>query len=268
MARVKDIVSLLNNVAPETNVLKDEYDNVGLLVGRADAEVKRVLCCLVATEEVISEAGELGVQLIVAHHPMIYAPVKSVTDNDVTGRKILAAIERGIAVYAAHTNLDFSGGGINDFTAQLLGLLDVSVMQPYISDHEGLGRVGNLSGKMYAAVLKGQVENLFKDKYVRIIGEPYEYVSRVAIINGGGGGSTDYVDMALKSGADCLITADVKHHVAVYAKENGLTVIEPQHYTMEHCYITRLVQILKLEALSAKLDVEIIQSSKDINPRF
>ena len=66
MARVKDIVSLLNNVAPETNVLKDEYDNVELLVGRADAEVKRVLCCLDATEEVISEAGELGGQLIVA----------------------------------------------------------------------------------------------------------------------------------------------------------------------------------------------------------
>ena len=268
MAKVKEIIRLMNVVAPESNVLIGEYDNVGLLVGKTDAEVKRVLCCLDATEEVINEAAAMGAGLIIAHHPMIYQPLKRVNDADITGRKIISAIENGISVYAAHSNLDFTAGGINDFVAGLMELMDVEVIEPYISRHEGMGRVGNLSGKMYAAVLKGQVENLFKDHYVRIIGEPYEYVSRVAIINGAGGGSTDYIDMALKCGADCLITADVKHHVAVYAKENGLTVIEPQHYTMEHCFITRLVQTLKLEALSAKLDVEIFQSDKDINPRF
>jgi putative NIF3 family GTP cyclohydrolase 1 type 2 len=69
-------------------------------------------------------------------------------------------------------------------------------------------------------------------------------------------------------GADCLVTADVKHHVAVYAKDCGMTVIEPQHYTMEHCYLTRLTQRLRIEAAARKLAVEILQSQTDINPRF
>ena len=76
------------------------------------------------------------------------------------------------------------------------------------------------------------------------------------------------MDLALDAGADCLITADLKHHVAVYAKENGITVIEPQHYTMEHVYISELVRILDEEAQETDLDVTFIQSEKDINPRI
>ena len=74
MAKVKEIIRLMNVVAPESNVLIGEYDNVGLLVGKTDAEVKRVLCCLDATEEVINEAAAMGAGLIIAHHPMIYQP--------------------------------------------------------------------------------------------------------------------------------------------------------------------------------------------------
>lgn len=268
MATVKDVIELFETIAPEENTMEDEYDNVGLIVGRRDAAVRRVMCCLDATEEVLREAVDEQVDLIIAHHPMIWSPIRSVTDGDVLGQKILYAIENGVAVYAAHTNLDFSSGGINDFVAQILGLNDIEVLKPYRKGEEGFGRVGNLPSKMYAAVLKGEIENLLHDRYVRIIGEPFEFVSRIAVINGAGGGDTEYIDTALKAGADCLVTADVKHHVAVYAKESGLTVIEPQHYTMEHCYISRLVQVLKLEALCAHLDVEIIQSQKDINPRF
>ena len=141
-------------------------------------------------------------------------------------------------------------------------------MDPYISDIDGLGRVGDLAEKKLVTVLKEEVEKIFSDSYVRIIGEPYDYVSRVAIINGAGGGDTSYVDLALDAGADCLITADLKHHVAVYAKENGITVIEPQHYTMEHVYISELVRILDEEAQETDLGVTFIQSEKDINPRI
>ena len=76
------------------------------------------------------------------------------------------------------------------------------------------------------------------------------------------------MDMAIKAGADCLVTADVKHHVAVYALESGITLIEPQHFTMEHCYIARLVQYLKIEAKARKSGVEILQSQAEHNPRY
>lgn len=268
MARVKDVISLFNEIAPEENVVRDDYDNVGLLVGKASSEVGKVLCCLDATEEVVDEAVRIGAQMIICHHPMIFAPIRSVTEETVVGRKIITAIENGISIYAAHTNLDFSENGINDYLAELIGLSKLEVMDAYISKYAGLGRVGTLSAPTTAAALKRNVENLLADKYVRLIGEPYDAVERVAVINGAGGGDTAYIDMAVRAEADCLITADVKHHVAVYAKENGLTVIEPQHYTMEYCYISQLTERLRDEASLAAIDVEFVQSDLDINPRI
>ncbi len=268
MARVKDIVRLINAVAPEANVITDDYDNTGLIVGKTETEVERVLVCLDVTEEVLAEAIEKETQMIIAHHPMLFMPTNRVTDETSLGRKIITAIENGIAIYAAHTSLDFTAGGINDYLTTILRLEGTKPLDPYISDREGLGRVGNLDEKMYVTVLKAEVEKLLSDPYVRVIGEPYDYVSRVAVINGAGGGDTKYIDWALREGADCLITADVKHHVAVYAKDNGITLIEPQHYTMEHCYIQNFTHILTTEAEEMELAVEFIQSEKDINPRF
>ena len=206
--------------------------------------------------------------MIISHHPMIFHPIKNVTAADVQGKKLITAIKNDIAIYAAHTNLDFVRDGINDFLASQLGLMNVKTLDPYISENEGLGRVGNLSSKQYCTVLKSELEILLKDNYIRIIGEPFDEVMRVAVINGAGGGDTAYVDMAAKAGADCLITADVKHHVAVYAKDRGITIIEPQHFTMEYAYIARLVQILKIETKAGKYDFDIVQSTAEVNPRF
>lgn len=261
-------LALLRDFAPEEYRYKEEYDNIGLILGDENRIVNRVLCCLDVTQSVIEEAVGLGVELIVSHHPMIYAPIKNIRGDDILGRKLLTAAEHGIAIYAAHTNLDFVRDGINDYVAQLLGLHSVEVIEPYIDGENGFGRVGELGNKVYCSVLKGEVESVLKDSYVRTIGEPYAQVKRVAVINGAGGGDTKYIDMAMHAGADCLITADVKHHVAVYALETGMTIIEPQHFTMEHCYISRLVQYLKIEAKARHADVEILQSQVEHNPRY
>ncbi|MCH5163673.1 MAG: Nif3-like dinuclear metal center hexameric protein [Clostridiales bacterium] len=267
MAKVKEVLDVMKKIAPEQFAYNKEYDNVGLIVGDPESEVNRVLCCLDVTEDIIEEAISVGAGLIISHHPMIFRPIKSVTTLDVQGRKIFRAIQKGIAIYAAHTNLDFVRDGINEFVANELALMDIRPLEPYISDSEGFGRVGNLSGSMFASVLKAKVKALLKDDYVRIIGEPDSEVNRIAVINGAGGGDTSYIDMAIDAGADCLITADVKHHVAVYAREMKLTVIEPQHFTMEYVYISRLVQILKIETLAGKIKLDIVQSKREVNPR-
>lgn len=265
---VKEALELLQGFAPEEYEYKKEYDNIGLTCGRYDAEVTKILCCLDVTEKVLNEAVAEGVQLIISHHPMIWRPIRNIRGDDVLGRKLLKAMEHNIAIYAAHTNLDFCPDGINDYIADQLGLRNIVPLEPYGDERAGLGRVGELANKVFITVLKGEVETVLKDRYVRIVGEPYAQVKRIAVINGAGGGETAYVDMALKAGADCLITADVKHHVAVYAADAGLTLIEPQHFTMEHAYISRLVQILKIEAKSHKTDLEIIQAVSEVNPRF
>lgn len=268
MPTVSETLSILKEFAPEEYSYKLEYDNIGLIVGRCDAAVSKVLCCLDVTDAVLDEAIAENVNLIISHHPMIFLPIARVTSEDTLGAKILKAAENKISIYAAHTNLDFVRDGINDFVAHSLNLRNIECLQPYISSDEGLGRVGDLSNTVYCTVLKGEVAAVLKDNYVRVIGEPYNLVKRVAVINGAGGGDTKFVDMAIKAGADCLVTADVKHHVAVYARDNKITIIEPQHFNMEYSYISRLVQILKIEARSKKLDIEIIQSQKENNPRF
>lgn len=268
MPKVNDIMDIMRKIAPIEYAFNKEYDNIGLIVGDVDSEVKTILCCLDVTDDVLNEAIDLNAELIISHHPMIFKPIKNVTTSDSQGRKIYKAIKNNVAIYAAHTNLDFVKDGINDFLADELGLMDIEPLDPYISETEGLGRVGNLSGSVFCTVLKSEVETLLRDDYVRIVGEPDNLVRRVAIINGAGGGDTSYIDMALKAKADCLITADLKHHVAVYAKDNGLTVIEPQHFTMEYAFISRLVKIMKIETLAKKIRVNILQSKREVNPRF
>lgn len=265
---VGEVIAILKDFAPEEYEYKEDYDNVGLILGDANTPVTRVICCLDVTMSVIDEAIETGAELIISHHPVIFYPINKINAETVLGRKLLKAAANGISIYAAHTNLDFVRDGINEYVAQLLGLHNVESLHPYIDGETGFGRVGDLANKVYCSVLKGEVETVLRDSYVRTVGEPYAQVKRVAVINGAGGGDKKYIDMAIKAGAECLITADVKHHVAVYAMESGITLIEPQHYTMEHCYMARLVQTLKIEAKARKADAEIMLSQAEQNPRY
>ena len=154
MATVRDIFAQMDQWAPfETQM---DFDNAGFLVGRGEREVRKILVSLDITEPVADEAADWGADLIVAHHPVIFHPVKRLTDETPTGRTLLALAERGIAAICAHTNLDAAQGGVNVCLAQALELTGVDRSgQPY-----GIGRVGNvsannnLSAGEYAAFVK------------------------------------------------------------------------------------------------------------------
>ena len=127
MADVGQIFEYLNELAPVE--LKMDFDNVGLLVGNADDKVDKCLVALDITDEVIEEAVRLGAQLIVSHHPIIFGAIKSVTAEDLVGRKIIALIRNDISAICMHTNLDIAEGGVNDvlmsaLKAKTLGYLE------------------------------------------------------------------------------------------------------------------------------------------------
>ena len=103
--------------------MAESYDNVGLLIGRPARRVKTLITALDATEAVIAYAVAKGAQMIVTHHPMPFRPVHRITDESRDGGRILSLAEHGIALYAAHTNLDCAAGGTNDMVARRLGLL-------------------------------------------------------------------------------------------------------------------------------------------------
>jgi len=125
---VKEIIAEIESFAPPA--LKEDYDNVGLLVGSADDEVKGVLITLDVTEDVIEEATENDCNLIVAHHPLIFRGLKNITDKNATGRIIIKAIRNNIAIFAGHTNVDAVYEGVSGRMAEKIGLMNTSVLSP------------------------------------------------------------------------------------------------------------------------------------------
>lgn len=126
--RIKDVVAFLEEKAP--TALQENYDNAGLIVGDPDAEVSGVLVCLDSTEAVIEEALALGCNLVVAHHPIVFGGIKRLTGSSYVEKTVIAAIRRGVAIYAIHTNLDNVLHGVNGEICRRLGLTKMRILDP------------------------------------------------------------------------------------------------------------------------------------------
>ena len=98
--------------------LAEEWDNVGLQIGKRDSKINGILLSLDLTEKVIDKAIEIGANLIITHHPLIFKPLKNISSDSLMGKKIMKLIENGISVYSMHTNLDSGKSGLNDFLGE------------------------------------------------------------------------------------------------------------------------------------------------------
>ena len=137
MPQVREIALFLEQQAPLQ--LQESYDNSGLLVGEPNAEVNRVLVALDMTEAVVAEAVATGAQMIVAHHPVIFKPLKRLTGQTAVERTVMAALRGGIALYAIHTNLDNVAHGVNAMMGRKLGLEGLRVLRPVQGHLKRLG---------------------------------------------------------------------------------------------------------------------------------
>lgn len=137
--KCSEIIRFMEEMAPAC--LAEEWDNVGLIIGSRNQDIKRVMVCLDVTSKVVNEAVEKKVDMIVSHHPFIFKGLKRITEDDPKGSVVYRLIRNGIGVYSAHTNLDFTVEGINDTLASLLGLSNVRSLKKY------------RSGKLYKVVV-------------------------------------------------------------------------------------------------------------------
>lgn len=239
---VREVYDLLQKKAPFQ--YQADFDNAGFLVGRSGAEVTKILVSLDITQEVVREAREQGVELIVAHHPVIFQPVRAITDETLTGQVLLELLEYGIAAICAHTNLDAVAEGVNDALARALGLTQIAQLCQEGIDEQGrpygIGRVGTVeeqSPAQFAAVVK---EALGANS-VRYVdgGKP---IRKVAV---GGGACGGMLADALAQGCDAFVTSDVKYNGFLDAKAQGLTLIDAGHYPTENVVCPVLVDWLK-----------------------
>ena len=132
MYKCSEIAKFLGDWAPLR--LAEEWDNVGLHIGSMEQDIRKIMICVDVTSKVVDEAIAKGVDMIIAHHPLIFKPLKRVCEDDFKGRIIYKLIRNNISVYSAHTNLDFTEGGINDYLASLLGLQEVKNLKKYKTD--------------------------------------------------------------------------------------------------------------------------------------
>jgi dinuclear metal center YbgI/SA1388 family protein len=117
----EDIIACLNEMAPEC--LAEPWDNTGLIIGTRSRDISKILICLDVTESAIDDACRFGAELIVAHHPLIFSPLKKIDCGDAVGALVQRLIRRGINVFCMHTNADRTFGGLNDLLAGIVGVI-------------------------------------------------------------------------------------------------------------------------------------------------
>ena len=239
MPTVAQITAELDTIAPPH--LRMDGDPHGLLVGDETANVTRIVVSLDVTQTVVDEAIRRGVSLIIAHHPLIYQPLKRVVTSDAhPGNVVISCFRAGIAVACAHTNWDIADGGINDVLAELIGLQNTRPVQITV-EPQGIGRVGDLAEPITGAELLARTKAVLQFDAVRMPGDGAKIVRRVAV---GGGACAFLVKDALAHGADALITSDVRHHEYIDAEARGILLLDAGHAETETPGTRRLAERL------------------------
>lgn len=265
-----DVIAAIESIAPVG--LQEEWDNSGLMIGFKDAPVKKILTCLEINEEVVREAENLDVDMIVTHHPLIFGGFKSLCTCNYKDRLIMDIIRNGMSVYSCHTPFDKVKGGNNDVIAEKLGLVSVKnlngeevsspVKMMAQMDEADIGRIGEFSSVMSLKdVIKVVATNLgISMRQIRVTGNLNTPIFKVGLCTGAG---ADLMSMASGQGCQLFITGDVKYHEAQTAIEEGICIIDAGHYGTEKFFGEEMK--LKLQKKLSK-EVEIISSNIDLEP--
>ena len=235
----KEIMQVIEASYPRNAAL--DFDNVGLLAGRAEKEVNRVYLALDATDAVIDRAVEAGADMLITHHPLIFSPIKKVTDEDFIGQRVVKLIRNDLSYYAMHTNYDVLG--MAPLSEKILEIKDAEVLDETMEDDEGrkqgIGRIGNLEKPMTLEECCVFVKHKLKLGSLKVFGDMGKTVRRIAVSPGSGKSA---ISVALRKGADVLVTGDIGHHDGIDAVEQGLAVIDAGHYGTEYIFIADMKQ--------------------------
>ena len=230
MITVADILKYMETIAPSR--MAEDWDKIGLNCGRKSKKVNKILVALDPFPHVCREAIQIGADLLVTHHPLVWEP-GFITDETIQGKCILSLTEHGIAHINAHTNLDCAPGGVNDTLAQRLQLRDITIAEPSGVDENGqpwgLLRIGSTPAQPLDAFITTVKNTLCCDglRYV----DAGKDVRRVAV---GGGACGSEIMQALNAGCDTFVTADIKYNQFWNAKELGINLIDAGHFHTEN----------------------------------
>jgi dinuclear metal center YbgI/SA1388 family protein len=249
--KVRDILAAIDSFAPFR--LAEEWDNVGLMIGDAQKDIRRLGLSLDPLPEALEEAFQKGCQGLLSHHPLFFKPVRNVDLSSPEGRMIHSAVKRDMAVLSAHTNWDSAERGVNQTLARKLGLRSAAPLDPAEAGAGGLGAVGDLSAAVPVMELLGEVKRAWNLTRIDYYGDPDCSILRVALCGGSGG---SLWPAALAAKADLYVTADMKYHDLIDCTRVGLPVAAADHGEMENAAMEELARCLA--AASEELEVVLL----------
>lgn len=238
MLKIGDVIRIIEEFAPLEN--QADFDNSGLLYGDKDWAFKGALITLDTSVDVVNEAVKKGANLIIEHHPSIFYPLKKIDLSYPKHKAIALAVKNDVAIYSAHTSVDFAKGGLNDY---VMGLLDCGEFGPLRDDASNM-RIGLLNTPIKLGALVKRVAEVFKDEHVQFVGDGNKDIKKIAVINGGGGSSEKTIIEAYRAGADVFISGDFKYNTLRLAKDMDFAVIEFGHYDSEIPFMNLMKETL------------------------
>jgi dinuclear metal center YbgI/SA1388 family protein len=256
MVSIHSIAAFLEQIAPAR--LAEEWDNVGLLVGRRDGDALKVMTCLSVTPTTAAEAIERGAQLIVAHHPLPFDALRRVTDDTTPGRLLLDLIAAGVAVYSAHTAFDSASLGINQRLAVGLGLRGIAPLTPH-AEGLGAGRWGWLAEPVSLAELAERLKRFLVIEQLQVVGEADKSVRTVAVACGAAG---EFLDAARQNVCDVMVVGEARFHTCLEAEAAGIGLLLPGHFASERFAMDCLAEVLGEQFP----DVEVWASRQERDP--
>ena len=245
--RAEELIEKLEQLAPPQLALS--WDNPGLICGRRDREITKVMIALDAAEEVVERAAAEGCELVLTHHPMIFHAVKQINDGTALGKKLLRLIQADICCYAMHTNFDAAPGCMADLVCERMRLTKEEPLEPAegadgAPQDYGIGFVGTCEEPISCA----RFSELLREQF-GLNGAFYydagKSIRRAAVCPGSGKGM---LEAALRAGADVLVTGDMGHHDGLDALDVGLSLIDAGHFGLEHIFVEFMQAWLKEHA--------------------
>lgn len=253
---IKEVVTALEKFAPLP--LQEGYDNAGLQIGLTGSKCSGALLCLDVTEAVIEEAVREGVNLIIAHHPLLFRGLKCVSDATYVERCVRLAIRHDICIYAAHTNLDNTHNGVSHEIARRLGLSEVDFLDPLPSGEGGSGVIGRWEQPLPATEALQRIKTTFGVECLQYAQAAQQEIRSVAIC----GGSGDFlIDKAVSRGADLFLTGEIGYH-HFFGRENEIWLAALGHYQSERYTIDLMAEILAHDFPTLRL----VKTSINTNP--
>ena len=256
--KARQVLDALEQYAPLP--LQDGFDNAGLQIGLTEEqEVTGALLCLDVTESVIDEAEREGCNLIIAHHPLLFHGLKSIIGKSYVERCVVKAIRKGIAIYAAHTNLDNAQGGVNYRIANRIGLTDLQFLTSKESEiSAGAGVIGMLPEEEDEKDFLLRLKVLFGIQSIRHNRLSGRKISRVALCGGAGG---FLLGNAIAQGANAFLTGEMRYH-DYFGHDDELLIAEMGHYESEQFTIDIFEDILRTRFP----ELRIVKTSLNTNP--